>query len=339
MLRDLIQPGVGRGREGNQRPTRRFEVCLWKDTSPMELLAFCEQFCNEARYLRGFSPDTIRRYRTTIALLCRRTGLQRLEECSEDRLREFFYRGRKEHGWSTNSFITFHKSLVVFFRWCVARGLMAASPVDGIETPRSEKRLPARLSAREAQRLLDCVLNYPWPYRFLRYRNHALLATALFAGLRKSELLHLQLHDLDLEHRSLFVRQGKGQKDRIVPLSAALVPILGRYLQERARLRKSCPEVFTSLNRDRGLTNEGIKGIVSSAREISDLEFHLHTLRHSFATLMLEGGCDLFALSKMMGHSDIKTTTIYLAASAEHLRAQITKHPLNYGAADLSRRA
>jgi site-specific recombinase XerD len=304
----------------------------------MEFLALSEQFCDEARYLRGFSPETIRRYRGALGLLRRRAGLERLEDYTEERIREFFYRGRKEYRWSTSTFVSYHKSLVVFFRWCVSRGLLATSPVDGIETPRIEKRLPARLSAADAQRLLDCVLNCPYPYRFLRYRNHALLAMALFAGLRKSELLHLQLHDLDLEHRSLFVRQGKGQKDRIVPLSATLVPILGRYLEERARLRKSCPEVFTSLNRDLALTSEGIKGIVLSARRVSGLEFHLHTLRHSFATLMLEGGCDLFALSKMMGHSDIKTTTIYLAASAEHLRAQITKHPLNYPAAGFSPR-
>src|SRR5690349_11803851 len=135
----------------------------------MELQALSEQFCDEARYLRGYTPDTIRRYRTTITLLRRRTGLEHLEDCTEERLREFFYVGRRERGWSSRSFITFHKTLVVFFRWCVERGLCPVSPVERIETPRLEKRLPTRLSASEAERLLERVLNCPYPYRFLRY--------------------------------------------------------------------------------------------------------------------------------------------------------------------------
>jgi site-specific recombinase XerD len=77
------------------------------------------------------------------------------------------------------------------------------------------------------------------------------------------------------------------------------------------------------------LTETGIKRLVEAIREASGIKFTIHKLRHTFATLMLEGGCDIFSLSKMMGHSDIKTTTIYLAASAEHLRAQMIKHPLN----------
>jgi site-specific recombinase XerD len=73
-----------------------------------------------------------------------------------------------------------------------------------------------------------------------------------------------------------------------------------------------------------------LKLLVRLVREVAGLRFGVHQLRHTFATLMLEGGCDIFAISKMLGHSDIKTTTIYLAATAEHLRAQMAKHPLNY---------
>ncbi len=78
-----------------------------------------------------------------------------------------------------------------------------------------------------------------------------------------------------------------------------------------------------------GFTSSGLKRLVGQLKKASGLSFTIHKLRHTFATLMLEGGCDIFSLSKMMGHSDIKTTTIYLSATAEHLRSQITKHPLN----------
>ena len=151
----------------------------------------------------------------------------------------------------------------------------------------------------------------------------------LFAGLRKHELLHLKFTDVDIQNLTLFIHQGKGNKDRVVPISFTLAQTLKRYVEERKRLNKTCPEFFVSLNRNLGFTNHGLKRLVVQMREASNIKFTIHKLRHTFATLMLEGGCDIYSLSKMMGHSDIKTTTIYLAASAEHLRSQMTKHPLN----------
>jgi len=127
----------------------------------------------------------------------------------------------------------------------------------------------------------------------------------------------------------IFVRLGKGNKDRIIPMSFTLAQSLNRYLVERRKQQKTCPEFFTSSNRNIGFTSSGLKLLVNQLKKASGLEFTIHKLRHTFATLMLEGGCDIYSLSKMMGHSDIKTTTIYLSASAEHLRSQVVKHPLN----------
>jgi len=296
----------------------------------MDILTVRDSFCAYSTSIRGYSPDTIKRYRAAIGVLRSYGEVTRLGECTEEKVREFFYRGRAERHWAASTFETYHRSLKVFFRWCVKQKFLAANPTKDIELPKAVKSLPLRLTEQESLRLLEVVLNYPWPYRFQRYRNHAIMATLLYAGLRKSELLRLQLVELDFENQSIFVRQGKGAKDRMVPMSPTLAPMLRRYLQERTRLGKTCPEVFASLNRDMGLTTEGLKRVVTDVRRITGLHFGVHGLRHTFATLMLEGGCDLFSLSKMMGHSDIKTTTIYLAASAAHLRAQMMKHPLNY---------
>jgi site-specific recombinase XerD len=134
---------------------------------------------------------------------------------------------------------------------------------------------------------------------------------------------------LDIENMTIFVRQGKGSKDRIVPMSYTLALSLKSYLGYRRKLNKSCPEFFTSLIRNQAFTDSGLRRLVDQISKASGIEFTIHKLRHTFATLMLEGGCDIYSLSKMMGHSDIKTTTIYLAASAEHLRSQMTKHPMN----------
>jgi site-specific recombinase XerD len=100
-------------------------------------------------------------------------------------------------------------------------------------------------------------------------------------------------------------------------------------LKERKRFKRTCPEFFTSFIHNKGLSRDGLEHVVDKLKTASGMKFGLHQLRHTFATLMLEGGCDIFSLSKMMGHASIKTTTIYLAASAEHLRTQMFKHPLN----------
>jgi site-specific recombinase XerD len=296
----------------------------------MNIFSLSEQFCEYSRYIRGYSPETIRRYRAVINLLARRSGISDIEQCSEDIVRALFYRGRLERHWSAATFVTYHKSLVVFFRWCVQHGYLAANPTDGIEVPKSAKPLPPKLGKQDAARVLEFVENYPYPYRFQRYRNHAVLATFMLAGLRKAELLRLKVEDMDLENRSIFVRRGKGAKDRVVPMSATLAGTLRRYVDERERLKKSCPEFFASLNRNCGLTDTGLKRLMQAVRRATGLHVTAHRLRHTFATLMLEGGCDIFSLSRMMGHSDIKTTTIYLAATAEHLRSQMAKHPLNH---------
>jgi len=294
----------------------------------MDVLTLCDSFCDYSRYMRGLMPDTITKYRTVIRLFCRATTLQKIEQCTEAVLREFFYRGRSERYWSSNTFVTYQRALSVFFAWCVTERHLEANPVAHLERPRIQRALPQRLSADQAQAVLERIANYPYRSRFEQQRDLALIAIGLYAGLRRRELLKLKVADIDVEHRSIFVREGKGGKDRIVPLNPALAGILERYLVERRRVRRTCPSFLTSAQSDRGLSVNALRKILAKLQRITKTAFRAHTLRHSFATLMLEGGCDLFSLSRMMGHNEIRTTTLYLAASPEHLRAQMAKHPL-----------
>lgn len=295
----------------------------------MEIKELSRQFCDYSRFIKGYSNDTIKRYRHVISYYSSLVGINDISQVTDDNVRRLFFYGRTEKNWSPNTFICYHKSLMVFFRWCVQEGHMARNPITDIEVPKLEKKLPAKLTQQDAFRLLEIVYNYPYKYRFLRYRNQAIFAVFLFAGLRKKELLRLKYTDIDLESLAIFINQGKGGKDRIIPIGSKLAEILQKYLIERKRLGKTCPEFFASLNRNIGLTETGLKRLAAKMSEVSGIKFSIHKLRHTFATLMLEGGCDIYSLSRMMGHSDIKTTTIYLAASAEHLRSQMTKHPLN----------
>jgi site-specific recombinase XerD len=295
----------------------------------MNIKILAQKFYDYSRYIRGYSPDTLRRYRQVINFYCNFASVEEIEQVNDKNVRDLFYYGRTDRKWSSNTFICYHKSLAVFFRWCVKENYISYNPTMEIEMPKSEKRLPPKLTKQDAMGLLEVVCNYPYKYKFLRYRNHAIFSTFLLAGLRKKELLNLKITEVDLENMTIFIRQGKGSKDRIIPMCYKLAEVLRKYLSERQRLKKTCPEIFTSLNRNMGFTEIGLKRLVIKIREASGIKFNIHKLRHTFATLMLEGGCDIYSLSKMLGHNDIKTTAIYLAASAEHLRLQITKHPLN----------
>ena len=295
----------------------------------MDIRILAQKFYDYSTYICGYSPSTIRRYRFVIEGYLKYSNVIKIEEVTEENVRAFFYHGRIERKWQTTTYITFHISLFVFFRWCVTEKYLTKNLVEDIPTPKLEKKLPAKLTKQEALRLLEIVYNYPYVNKFLRYRNHAILAMFVFAGLRKSELLNLKFTDVDVENLSIFIHQGKGNKDRIIPMNYTLAGTLKKYIEERTNLNKTCPEFFVSSTRNIGVSDIGLKRLVQLLRNASGISFTIHKLRHTFATLMLEGGCDIFSLSKMMGHSDIKTTTIYLSASVEHLRAQITKHPLN----------
>ena len=276
----------------------------------MDIEILSQKFYDYSLYIRGYSKETIIRYRQVINFYCKFAHVSKLSEVTNENVRALFFYGRTERGWKSGTFILYHVSLMVFFRWCIAEKYMAKNPIEDIEMPKLEKRLPSKLTKQNALRLLEIVYNYPYDYKFLRYRNHAMFSTFLFAGLRKKELLKLKLMDIDIQNLSIFVNQGKGSKDRIIPMSYTLAQSLKRYLEERKRLNKTCSEFFCSLNRNMGYTDNGLKRLVVQMRKASGINFTIHKLRHTFATLMLEGGCDIYSLSKMMGHSDIKTTTI-----------------------------
>lgn len=295
----------------------------------MEITTLLEQFCEYSLAMRGCLPNTITKYRTCLRVFVNATNVRDIAACTEFLVRDFFFRGRTDRGWKASTFLTYRNTLVVFFRWCVRHGHVAANPVDGLERPRLPRSLPRRLTTQEAETLLERIGNYPYRSRLERCRDLALIATILYAGLRKSELVRLGYGDVDTDNRSLFVRFGKGAKDRVVPIASGLVTILAAYVVERRKAGKRCPSFFVSLRHDRGLTIQGFRSVMLKLRRITGTAFAPHMLRHTFATLMLEGGCDIYALSRLMGHSDIKTTTIYLAASAQHLRAQMARHPLD----------
>ncbi|WP_292942874.1 tyrosine-type recombinase/integrase [Olleya sp. UBA1516] len=293
----------------------------------MHIEQLLEIFCTYSKFIKGLSDNTIKRYSENINNFISLSEVNHFDDINEQKVLAFFFKGRVERKWKSTTYRTYYMTLIVFFDWAVANGHLETNYVKGIELPKIPKSLPKNLSKQQTNLILETTLNFPCSHRFIRYRNHAILSTFVFAGIRKDELFKLTLDDVDIENRTLFIN-GKGEKQRIIPISYRLAEILKRYLKERQKLKKTCPAFFTSFRLNKAYTDAGLRRVVKSIRECSGVYFRPHVLRHTFATLMLEGGCDVYSLSKMMGHNDIKTTTLYLSASAEHLRSVLMKHPL-----------
>jgi integrase/recombinase XerD len=206
-----------------------------------------------------------------------------------------------------------------FYRHLRREQIVERDPTAEIRPPRSRGRLPKVLSRDEVRRLLA----QPRGNSPTALRDRALLETMYACGLRASEAISLELSALDLDE-AILRAHGKGSKERIVPIGSKAVEALRAYFERgRPRLVGVSEErrVFVNV-RGRGLSRQGLYKIVQRHARSAGLADRMspHTLRHTFATHLLAGGCDLRALQEMLGHADIGTTQIYTHLSTDRLR-------------------
>jgi integrase/recombinase XerD len=206
-----------------------------------------------------------------------------------------------------------------FYRHLRREQIIDHDPTAELRRPRSAGRLPNVLTRDEVNRLLA----HPKGTSPAALRDRALLETMYACGLRASEAIALQVADLDLEAGILRTR-GKGSKERLVPIGSKAIETLEAYLgRGRPRLvgLRDESRVFVNL-RGTGLSRQGLYKIVADHARSAGLQRRMspHTLRHTFATHLLAGGCDLRSLQEMLGHADIGTTQIYTHLSTDRLR-------------------
>ncbi|MHB8659432.1 MAG: site-specific tyrosine recombinase XerD [Solirubrobacteraceae bacterium] len=206
-----------------------------------------------------------------------------------------------------------------FYRHLRREQLLQSDPTAELRPPRARGRLPKVLSRDEVNRLLD----QPRGVSPAALRDRALLETMYACGLRATEAIELQLGQLDLEG-GILRTCGKGSKERIVPVGSRALEALRQYLEQgRPALigLREQSQVFLNL-RGGGLSRQGLYKIVQRHAATAGLAQRMspHTLRHSFATHLLAGGCDLRCLQEMLGHADIATTQVYTHLSTARLR-------------------
>ena len=281
------------------------------------------------RYLkleRNYSPNTLEAYRHDLGHLlayCHREQKDVLQIKLEDL--QHFAAGIHELGIGPTSQARILSGVRSFYRWLLLDGRIDADPTELLESPRLGEHLPEVLTTAEVDQLENSIdLSKPEGQR-----NRAIIEVLFSCGLRVSELTRLRLSDLFLEDGYVRV-MGKGSKERLVPISQRAIHELELWFYDRNLMTiKPGEEDYVFLNR-RGahLTRTMILIMVKQQAEAAGIQKTIspHTLRHSFATALLEGGADLRVIQAMLGHEDIGTTEIYTHIDTTTLREEILQH-------------
>jgi len=303
------------------KPSARFEALV------LDFLAYLE-------FERGLSRNTLSAYRTDLLQLGGFLA-ERDRDATSATAGDLsdFLAGLAQgdgNGREPCSTSTIHRKaacLRSFYRHLRREGVVEDDPAARLETPRRGKKLPEVLSYSEVQKLLA----QPRGGEPIDLRDRALLEVMYASGLRASELIGLEVRDVDLD-RGVLRARGKGSKERLVPVGGKAVAAVRAYLRSgRPKLARSNEEPSLFLNfRGGGLTRQGLYKIVLGYAESAGLKGRMspHTLRHSFATHLLAGGCDLRSVQEMLGHADLSTTQLYTHLSGEELKeAYFKAHP------------
>ena len=271
---------------------------------------------------KGLSKNTVKAYETDIKGFIKwinknnQQSLLNIKESSVNRYISYLF-SLKLKSSSVNRKIS---SLKSFYLFLLKKRLIRYSPFSEVISPKQEKYLPASMSEKEVEKLL----NSPDVSKDIEQRDKAMIEMLYATGMRISELVNLKITDIDM-NRSVIKVMGKGSKERLIPFGESASEALFNYL--KIRKDSSSKEVFIS-NRGRKITRvafwQRIK--VYLLRENLKISISPHTLRHAFATHLLNRGADLRSVQLLLGHSDLSTTQIYTHIAKQRLGDVLKKH-------------
>ncbi len=285
---------------------------------------------------RNYTPDTLKNRRVILLRFARWleeravTDAQAVTRAMVERYQRSLFHQRKVDGkpLSIRTQTERVKLVQLFFAWATKRHLIPANPAADLDFPRPIKSLPEILTTAE----IAAILAVPDLETPLGLRDRSILETFYSTGMRRMELVNLTMHDIDHERGIVRILQGKGQKDRYIPIGDMAMHWLGRYLVEsRPELRPGLDETRIYLNANgcpitRDNLTIRLRSIMKAAAITKPGSCHL--FRHTMATHLLEAGCDVRVIQEMLGHSKLETTALYTHVGIAHLKkAHDAFHP------------
>ncbi|KIL48125.1 site-specific tyrosine recombinase XerD [Jeotgalibacillus campisalis] len=278
---------------------------------------------------KGLSENTVQSYERDLKSYL--TYIEKVEQiqsiCDVKRVHILqFFAHLKSQDKSAKTVARHTSSIRSFHHFLMRNRRCDADPTEHLDTPKSEKTLPKVLNIEEVEQLLQAAdLS-----KASGYRDRAMMEVLYATGMRVSELIGLQLEDVNLDMG--FIRCiGKGNKERIIPVGKTAIEVLEVYIrQSRSNFVRSSTNALFLNQKGNQLTRQGFWKILKALAKKANIQKELtpHTLRHSFATHLIENGADLRAVQEMLGHADISTTQIYTHVSTKRIREVYSKfHP------------
>jgi len=281
-----------------------------------------KDFLDFVKIERGYSENTIKSYDRDLGQFLKFNKEKKVDRETIKSYLEHLY----DEGYSVSSTERKLACLKSFFNYLVREGKQKTNPTSDVKLPKKAKRLPKALSISETIKLISA----PREKNYIGLRDAALLEILYASGMRVSEAANLDLNDLNFS--VAFVKCfGKGSKERIVPINKATLRALKEYIEKgRPKFPQKDKEALFLDKNGKRLTRQGMWLVIKKYVKISGVKGKTspHTLRHSFATHLLEKGADLRSVQEMLGHADISTTQIYTSVSRERLKRMYKKaHP------------
>jgi tyrosine recombinase XerC len=284
---------------------------------------YIEKFMRYLEIEKNYSPHTVLNYKLDLEDFRKFLGEQGVEKVDYLSLRKYLAL-LKEHNLGNRTVNRRLSTLRSFFKFLTREGYLKANPILTVSSPKLEKHLPQFLTEEETAKLIESAFPKNDDDE-LSLRDRAILETFYSTGMRISELVSIDSRDVDFISNIIKV-MGKGKKERIVPIGDMALAAIRKYLGKR---KKASDTIFLNKNGSR-ITTRGVRGIVDKYIKISGTKHGVspHTLRHSFATHLLNRGADLRTVQELLGHANLSTTQIYTHLTTDRLKSVYDKaHP------------
>lgn len=261
---------------------------------------------------KGLSENTIDAYRRDVSAFIDFCSVEDINLITRLHISSFIM-DLREHGVVPSSISRKISALKSFFKWACANELVRGNPLSSIETAKLPKHLPKVLSVNEITTILK---------KDLSIRERVIVELLYSCGLRVSELCELKLSNINLKSKYI-ICYGKGAKERMVPFGEIALDVINKYLSERENillLNNSATDYLIISDKAEKVTRQDVYRIIHKLGETLHKDISPHTLRHTFATHLLENGADLRVVQELLGHSDVATTQLYTHISKKRLK-------------------